>query len=145
MYIPKYFKVTNVDEIWDFVQKNSFGTIVTTEQGKPIATHLPLGLKKKGDDYYLTGHMAYGNPQWRTFETCEDVLVMFQGPNAYISSSWYGHEEVPTWNYQAVHVYGKASILQKDELIEELTIMLEKYEENRKNPVLWDKLSPQLL
>ena len=63
------------------------------------ATHLPLGLNKKGDDYYLTGHLAYGNPQWRSFETCEDVLVMFQGPNAYIASSWYGHEEVPTWNY----------------------------------------------
>lgn len=43
MYIPKYFKVTNVDEIWGFVQKNSFGTIVTTKKEKPIATHLPLG------------------------------------------------------------------------------------------------------
>jgi len=145
MYIPKYFKVTNVDEIWDFVQKNSFGTIVTTEQGKPIATHLPLGLTKKGDDYYITGHMAFGNPQWRTFETCEDVLVMFQGPNAYISSSWYSHENVPTWNYQAIHMYGKASILEKDELIEELTGMLEKYEHYSENPVLWDKLSPELL
>ncbi|PFN82872.1 protease [Bacillus sp. AFS076308] len=145
MYIPKYFKVTNVDEIWDFVQKNSFGTIVTTEQGKPIATHLPLVLTKKGDDYYITGHMAFGNPQWRTFETCEDVLVMFQGPNAYISSSWYSHENVPTWNYQAIHMYGKASILEKDELIEELTGMLEIYEHNRENPVLWDKLSPELL
>jgi len=145
MYIPKYFKVTNVDEIWDFVQKNSFGTIVTTEQGKPIATHLPLGLTKKGDDYYLTGHMAFGNPQWRTFEICEDVLVMFQGPNAYISSSWYSRENVPTWNYQVIHMYGKASILEKDELIEELTGMLEKYEHNRENPVLWDKLSPELL
>jgi transcriptional regulator len=70
---------------------------------------------------------------------------LFQGPNAYISSYWYGHEEVPTWNYQAVHVYGNASILEKDELIEELTMMLEKYEENRENPVLWDKLSPHLL
>ncbi|MBZ5751331.1 FMN-binding negative transcriptional regulator [Metabacillus rhizolycopersici] len=145
MYIPKYFKVTNVDEIWDFVHKNSFGTIVTTKKEKPIATHLPFGLTKKGDDYFITGHMAYGNPQWRTFETCEDVLVMFQGPHSYISSSWYGHEEVPTWNYQAVHVYGTASILDKEELIEELTTMLKKYEENRENPVLWDKLSPQLL
>jgi len=145
MYIPKYFKVTNVDEVWDFVQKNSFGTIVTTEQGRPIATHLPLGLNKKDDAYYITGHMAFGNPQWRIFEKCEDVLTMFQGPNAYISSSWYGHEEVPTWNYQAVHIYGKSSILEKDELIEELTKILEKHEVNRENPVLWDKLSPQLL
>lgn len=145
MYIPKYFKVTNVDEIWDFVQNNSFGTIVTTKQGKPVATHLPLGLNKKGDDYYITGHMAYGNTQWRTFETCEDVLVMFQGPHAYISSSWYSQENVPTWNYQAIHMYGKASILEKDELIEELTRMLEKYEQNRENPVLWDKLSSELI
>ncbi len=61
--------------------KNSFGTIVTTKKEKPIATHLPFGLTKQGDDYFITGHMAYGNPQWRTFETCEDVLVMFQGPH----------------------------------------------------------------
>ncbi|QII47747.1 FMN-binding negative transcriptional regulator [Bacillus paralicheniformis] len=145
MYIPKYFKVENVDEILDFVQKNSFGTIVTTEQGKPITTHLPLGFNKKGDDYYITGHVAYGNPQWRTFETCQDVLVMFQGPHAYISSSWYGHEEVPTWNYQAVHIYGQASILERDELIEELTVMMEKYEKHREHPILWANLSPQLL
>ncbi|MCY9186403.1 MULTISPECIES: FMN-binding negative transcriptional regulator [Bacillus] len=145
MYIPKYYKVTNVDDIWDFVQNNSFGTIITTAQGKPIATHLPLQLMKEGDTYYITGHIAYGNPQWRTFETCEDVLVMFQGPHAYISSSWYEKENVPTWNYQAVHVYGTASILNEEELKHDLTMLLQKYEKNRESPVLWDKLSPQLL
>ncbi|MCY8977820.1 FMN-binding negative transcriptional regulator [Bacillus atrophaeus] len=145
MYIPKYYKVTNVDDIWDFVQNNSFGTIVTTAQGKPIATHLPLQLMKEGDTYYITGHIAYGNPQWRTFETCEDVLVMFQGSHAYISSSWYEKENVPTWNYQAVHLYGTASILNEEELKHDLTMLLQKYEKHRKNPILWDKLSPQLL
>lgn len=145
MYIPRYFKVTDVDEIWDFVQENSFGTIVTTDQGKPIATHLPLQLVKEGDTYYITGHMAYGNPQWRTLETCENVLVIFQGPHAYISSSWYEEENVPTWNYQSVHIYGTASILDKEELIQDLTMLLQKYEKHRKNPVLWDKLTPQLL
>lgn len=145
MYIPKYFKVTDMNEVRDFIQKNSFGTIVTTKKGKPIATHLPLGLSEKDGDYYITGHMAYGNPQWRTFETCEDVLVMFQGPHAYISSSWYEHENVPTWNYQAVHVYGTASTLNEEELQQELTKMLQKYENHRENPVLWEKLSPQVL
>ncbi|MGG1220414.1 FMN-binding negative transcriptional regulator [Priestia endophytica] len=145
MYIPRYFKVTNVDEVWEFVQENSFGTMVTTKQGKPIATHLPLQLVKEGDTYYITGHVAYGNPQWRTFETCEDVLVMFQGPHAYISSSWYKQENVPTWNYQAVHVYGTASILNEEELKQDLTKLLQKYEKHRKNPVLWDKLSPEVL
>jgi len=145
MYIPKYYKVTDVNEIEDFIHANSFATLVTTKQGIPIATHLPLMFHKKGEDTYLTGHMAYGNPQWKTFETCGDVLVMFQGPHAYISSSWYAHENVPTWNYQAVHIYGQATILEKEELVEDLTMLLEKYEKNREKPVLWDNLSPELL
>ncbi|QPQ36154.1 FMN-binding negative transcriptional regulator [Lysinibacillus sp. JNUCC-52] len=145
MYIPKYYKVTDVNEIEEFIQMNSFATLVTTKQGKPIATHLPLMFNKKGEDCYLTGHMAYGNPQWRTFETSEDVLVMFQGPHAYISSSWYEQENVPTWNYQSVHIYGHATILEKEELVEDLTKLLEKYENNRENPILWESLSPELL
>ena len=60
MYIPKYFKVTNVDEIWDFVQKLFWNN--RHNKKKPIATHLPFGLTKQGDDYFITGHMAYGNP-----------------------------------------------------------------------------------
>ena len=107
MYTPKYFKVTSFDEILDFVRLNAFGTLITTKKGKPIGSHLPLQIIKEKDAYYITGHMAYRNPQWRTFKTCDDVLVIFQGPHAYISSSWYEHENVPTWNYQAVHIYGK--------------------------------------
>ncbi|MER2261645.1 MAG: FMN-binding negative transcriptional regulator [Psychrobacillus sp.] len=145
MYIPKYFKVSDLDEIKRFIQTNSFGALITTKKSKPIATHLPLQLHKEDDDYYLTGHMAYGNPQWRTFETAEDVLVIFQGPHSYVSSSWYEHENVPTWNYQAVHVYGKARILSEEELKQDLTLLLQKYEKHRKNPVLWENLSPQLV
>lgn len=144
MYIPKYFQVTNVDEIYNFIQQNAFGTIVTTEEGKPIATHLPLGFTKEGDDYYITGHMAYANPQWKTFEGAnENVLVMYQGPHAYISSSWYEHENVPTWNYQAVHVYGTAHIMSEQELEEDLIALLQKYEHHREQAVLWETLSPQ--
>lgn len=145
MYIPKYFQVTDFDEIRAFIQRNSFATVVTTSQGKPIASHLPLQLQKWEGEYYITGHMAYGNPQWRTFATCDQVLVIYQGPHAYISSSWYGHENVPTWNYQAVHVYGRASLLTEEELKQDLASLLETYEKHRENPVLWDTLSPELL
>ncbi|MGP4080669.1 FMN-binding negative transcriptional regulator [Pseudalkalibacillus sp. R45] len=144
MYIPKHFKVTNFDEIREFIQNNSFGTIVTTKQGKPIATHMPLELHKQGEDYYITGHMAYANPQWKTFEEDNDnVLVMYQGPHAYISSSWYKSENVPTWNYQSVHVYGTANIMSEQELQEDLILLLRKYERNRKNAALWENLSPE--
>ncbi|MBB4825022.1 transcriptional regulator [Sporosarcina luteola] len=145
MYIPKHFKVSDAEEIREFVQQNSFATLVTTKKGKPIATHLPMQLIKENDDYYITGHMAYGNPQWRTFVDSEDVLVMFQGTHAYISSSWYEQENVPTWNYQAVHIYGPARILEVEELKQDLAQLLQQYERHRENPVLWDKLSPSLL
>jgi len=145
MYIPKHFKVSDVEEIREFVQQNSFATLITTKKGKPIATHLPMQLMKENDDYFITGHMAYGNPQWRTFDAPEDVLVMFQGPHAYISSSWYEQENVPTWNYQAVHIYGPARILDVEELKQDLAQLLQKYEKHRENSVLWDKLSPSLL
>lgn len=145
MYIPKHFKVSDIKEIRDFIQHNSFGTLITTRKGKPIATHLPLQLVKKEDAYYVTGHMAYGNPQWRTFEEAETVLVTFQGPHAYISSSWYEQENVPTWNYQAVHLYGPARLLSFEELKQDLSMLLEKYEKHREEPVLWDKLSSSML
>jgi transcriptional regulator len=144
MYIPKHYKVTDFDEIREFVLNNSFGTIVTTKQGKPIATHLPLELHKQEDDYYITGHLAYANPQVETLkDDNEKVLVMYQGPHAYISSSWYKSENVPTWNYQSVHIYGTASIMNEQELQEDLKLLLQKYEQLRKNPVLWENLSSQ--
>ncbi|SOC25140.1 PaiB family negative transcriptional regulator [Ureibacillus xyleni] len=144
MFIPKYFQVTDFDEISEFIRMNSFGTIVTTENGKPIATHIPMDLIKNGDDDYIAGHMAYANPQWKTFGAGQDsTLVMFQGPHAYISSSWYNHENVPTWNYQSVHVYGTASVMSEQELEDYLTLLLKKYESHRENPVLWEKLSSE--
>ncbi|MBR7798313.1 FMN-binding negative transcriptional regulator [Agaribacter marinus] len=144
MYIPKHFKVTDLDEIKEFIEKNSFGTIVTTKQGKPIATHLLLELHKQGDNYFITGHLAYANPQWKTLEgENENVLVMYQGSHAYISSSWYKSENVPTWNYQSIHVYGTASIMNEQELQEDLILLLQKYEQAREKPALWENLSLQ--
>lgn len=145
MYVPKMFKVSDIQEIKEFVQQHSFGTLVTIQNGRPIATHIPLVLDQEGDDQYIAGHMALGNPQWRTLHECDEVLVMYQGPHAYISSSWYGHENVPTWNYQAVHMYGKPRILEKEELKIVMKNLLKKYESHRENPVLWETVSPELL
>lgn len=68
MYIPKRYQETNKQEIIDFIEKNVFGTIVTTKNGKPIASHLPLQLYTEGDDIFITGHMAHANPQWKTLK-----------------------------------------------------------------------------
>ncbi|PRR88619.1 MULTISPECIES: FMN-binding negative transcriptional regulator [unclassified Bacillus (in: firmicutes)] len=145
MYIPSFFQVKDMEEVKAFIQSHSFATVVTTTDEKPIATHIPVSFHQIEGSYVITGHMAIGNPQWKTFEENEKVLVIFQGPHAYISSSWYEKEAVPTWNYQAVHVYGKAVLLEKAELVKELTTMLETYESHREQPVLWDTLSDELL
>ncbi|WP_426551743.1 FMN-binding negative transcriptional regulator [Bacillus pumilus] len=145
MHIPSFFQVKDMEEIKAFIQSHSFATVVTTMDGKPIATHIPVSFLQIEDSFVISGHMAIGNPQWKTFEENEQVLVIFQGPHAYISSSWYEKEAVPTWNYQAVHVYGKAKLLEKSELVKELTTMLETYESHREQPVLWQTLSDELL
>ncbi|ARD55215.1 FMN-binding negative transcriptional regulator [Bacillus safensis] len=145
MHIPSFFRVKDMEKIKSFIQSHSFATVVTTSNGKPIATHIPVSFHQVDDSYVISGHMAIGNPQWKTFEESEKTLVIFQGPHAYISSSWYEKEAVPTWNYQAVHVYGKAELLEKSELVKELTTMLETYESHREQPVLWDTLSEELL
>nr|MDH3176018.1 FMN-binding negative transcriptional regulator [Bacillus pumilus] len=145
MHIPSFFQVKDMEEIKAFIQSHSFATVVTTMDGKPIATHIPVSFLQIEDSFVISGHMAIGNPQWKTFEENEQVLVIFQGPHAYISSSWYEKEAVPTWNYQAVHVYGKAKLLEKSELVKELTTILETYESHREQPVLWQTLSDELL
>ncbi|UCZ71503.1 FMN-binding negative transcriptional regulator [Bacillus pumilus] len=145
MHVPSFFQMKDMEKIKSFIQSNSFATVVTTTDEKPIATHIPVSFHQVEDSYVITGHMAIGNPQWKTFEENENVLVIFQGPHAYISSSWYEKEAVPTWNYQAVHVYGKAVLLEKGELVKEITTMLETYESHREQPVLWDTLSDELL
>lgn len=140
MYIPKFFQVNDFKEIEQFIQSNSFGMIVTEDQGKPLATHLPLIFQKNGDDYYISGHIAKGNPQWKTLNGNGNVLIIYQGAHAYVSS-WYEKENVPTWNYQAVHLYGEATVLNEQETIDGLKTLLTKYEQNRENPVLWDNLA----
>ncbi|MGP4072050.1 FMN-binding negative transcriptional regulator [Piscibacillus sp. B03] len=143
MYTPKHYRVEDFKEIQEFIQENSFGIIVSTDQGRPIATHVPLELHKQGTDYYITGHLAYANPQWKSFEDQDQVLVIFQGPHAYVSSLWYENEDVSTWNYQAVHLYGKVRLMTEDELREDLIKLLDKYERNRENSKVWDNLSSQ--
>ncbi|WP_152657682.1 FMN-binding negative transcriptional regulator [Oceanobacillus sp. CFH 90083] len=145
MYVPKRFKVTDTKEIWEFVHQHSFATLVTTENNIPVATHLPVMVNKQADDFLITGHVAYANPQWKTFEKGADALVIFQGPHAYVSSTWYSHENVPTWNYQAVHMYGTPRILEKDELKESLKILSDKYEKHRDPSFSMENFTPKLL
>jgi len=146
MYIPKFFKVHDIEKVKDFIQKNSFGILINQVDGKPWATHIPLVLEtKNANESILFGHIAKANKQWQAFQEGHEVLVIFQGPHAYISSSWYDHENVPTWNYAAVHVYGKIRIVDNNTLYEHLSKLVDKYETGNENPVQVSAMSANML
>lgn len=118
MHIPEINKKENIEEIKDFLHRNAFGILINQVNGRPWATHIPLELEVGADgNDILVGHIAKANPQWKGFTEDKEVLCIFNGPHAYISSSWYKEEEVPTWNYIAVHVYGELKILNEDEVM----------------------------
>jgi len=115
MYIPAAFTELDLSKLHDFIQQNSFGLLVSQVDGLPFATHLPFLLERTtGPHGTLVGHMARSNPQWR--ETGgQTALVIFSGPHAYISPTWYEAEQVvPTWNYIAVHAYGRVQIVEDE-------------------------------
>jgi transcriptional regulator len=136
MYTPADFKNENIEQVKAFIEANSFGILVSSLEAKLVATHIPLELYAKEDGTaVLQGHISRANPQWKNFQTTGEVMAIFPGPHAYISSSWYDHLNVPTWNYIAVHVYGDIRIIEGEELIESLSKMTHKYEKGSKNPV----------
>ena len=142
MYIHRLNHWENEPEVIDFIRKNAFASLISQVDGRPWATHLPFVLEKKSTgEVVLHGHLAKANSQWKSIREGEEVLVTFQGPHAYISSSWYNHENVPTWNYLAVHVYGKIRIIEGDELMHHLKSLVNIYEEGRPNRVHVETMS----
>ncbi|NDV43872.1 FMN-binding negative transcriptional regulator [Flagellimonas sediminis] len=146
MYIPAYYENKDLPEIKRFLAENSFGILVNVVDNRPWGTHIPLELEKdkEGRDI-LVGHIAKANPQSKVLGKDNEVLCIFNGPHAYVSSSWYKEEEVPTWNYIAVHVYGKLDLLTEEETMASMHRLVDKYEKSSKNPISLDNISPKTL
>jgi len=143
VYIPKYYQLHDYGEIKQFMHNNNFVTIITTDGGKPIATHLPVNIEEHSKALYISGHFAKGNKQWQTINNNDNILIIFHGPHAYVSSTWYEQEDVPTWDYESVHTYGEGQLLDEAQLTEDLTKMLKRYEQHRENGATWENLSDQ--
>ena len=131
MYIPKLYREEERSKILEFLQRNEFATLVTFDGEKPVASHLLMEVVEEGGSLLINGHMSKANPQWRTFERTPEVLVIFQGPHTYISPTWYNHVNVPTWNYQIIHVYGRPRMVtDHDETYAMLSRLVARNEEN---------------
>jgi transcriptional regulator len=145
MYVPDAHAITEMAALHDFMRQYSFAMLVTSGSAGLIASHLPLLLdlecKPSG---CLLGHMARANSQWR--DVRGEVLVVFSGPHAYISPSWYEEEgTVPTWNYAVVHAYGTFQIVEdRESVIDILRRSVHTYEGPRSEPWIFDESAPHV-
>ena len=124
MYTPEHFKETNPERIAAFIKGLGFGMLVTSPGGVPFISHLPFLFEcSTGMHGKLSGHMAKANLQWQHLEEAGEVLVVFQGPHAYISPTWYSSPGVPTWNYAVAHLRGQPRLI---EGVSELAALVER-------------------
>lgn len=120
MYTPPAFRLEDLADIHDAMRQARSATLVTATTDGLLGTPLPMLIDPREGPYgTLYAHLARANPQWRQTPTVE-ALAIFNGPEAYISPSWYAtkqetHKVVPTWNYVAVHAYGPAEFFEDPE------------------------------
>lgn len=142
MYIPKYYRLDDREHISALLTAHPFGILVAYDGQKLVATHMPFEWQEIGEQLKLLGHVARGNTIWRVAPQMADAMVIFQGPHTYISSSWYQDPNVPTWNYQAIHVYGTVRVIEDQEFHEAMQHMLNRYESGRPEGRTWESLEP---
>ena len=140
MYKLPYFTEENEDAVFDFMHKNSFAIVTGILEDKPVATHVPLDIKRDGGAIIFTGHMMKNTDHYKAFSQNENVLVIFTGPHCYVSASWYVKKQVAsTWNYIDVHAHGKIKFTDEEQTKRIIESLTNKYE-SPGSPAAFNKL-----
>ncbi|MFP6561918.1 FMN-binding negative transcriptional regulator [Paraburkholderia sp. B3] len=123
MYVPAHFAESRKEVLHTLIVQHPFGTLVTHGQSGLDANHVPFELAAaEGELGVLRAHVARANPVWQDVANGDEVLVIFQAGDAYISPNWYPskhetHKQVPTWNYRVVHAHGRITILDDERYV----------------------------
>ena len=141
MYVPSHFKEERVPVLHAAIQRAGLATLVTVGPDGLDASHVPMLLDREaGPLGTLYGHVARANPQWRGASPDLQALALFQGPDAYITPSWYATKQqtgevVPTWNYVAIHARGRVRFFDDAaRLLPLVTKLTEIHEASRAEP-----------
>jgi transcriptional regulator len=139
VYVPPLFKEDRVEVLHEAIRRARLATLVTATADGLIASHVPMLLDPAPAPYgTLVGHLARPNSQARG--ALGEALAIFQGPEAYVSPSWYATKRangkvVPTWNYVAIHAYGTAEFFTDPERLREVVTRLTvRHEADRPEP-----------
>lgn len=134
MYIPTEFEFTDQKLILEFLQLHPFGTLaVNGTDGFPVLVHIPFTCNFGSDKNHLEFHVASENEIVAAIQAMSQGTLIVQGAHGYISSSVYTHTNVPTYNYQAVHISGKLEVLDSSGLKNHLTQLVDSFEAKREN------------
>ncbi|MDQ2078408.1 FMN-binding negative transcriptional regulator [Marinimicrobium sp. ABcell2] len=142
MYIPKHFKEDDTQTLHQYIRDYSFGLLVVADANGIEANHVPfhLNTEESGTLGRLQCHVARSNPVWQRLGEGTKVLVVFQGPDAYVSPSWYPTKKetdrvVPTWNYLAIHAEGIAKTIEDSAwLLRQLHALTDQHESAMSEP-----------
>jgi transcriptional regulator len=141
MYLPKAFQESDAEVLASFVRARPLATFVSLDASGLCVDHFPMLLEPRADgSQVLCGHVARANPLWRNLGAGIDVLAVFQDPGTYITPSWYASKGesgkvVPTWNYMAVHVHGRARAIEDPHWLRQLVGRLtDAHESSRETP-----------
>lgn len=140
MYKISYFTETDEEKVFEMMERNPFAIVTGILNGFPVATHIPLEIEKRDGIIILKGHIMKETDHYKAFMQNENVLVIFTGPNCYVSASWYVTKNVAsTWNYMDVYIKGKVKFTDTEgtkKIIESIT---NKYE-NSESEAAYQKL-----
>ena len=147
MYNLPYYKAKDQQEVVDFMHANPFVTICGVDkEGFPVATQVPVLLKTENDKIIISGHVMRKQDHTNAFELNNNVLVIFSGPSAFVSASWYSVKGVAsTWNYQTVHALGKMEMKGEDHLYDLLSELTAHFEKDPNAPTQVKNLDPDYM
>lgn len=152
MYLPEHFKEEDTERLHQYIHAYSFGVLVIADEAGIEANHLPFHLDTKAGPFgTLECHVSRNNPAWQLIENNSRVLAIFQGPNAYISPSWYPSKVetgrvVPTWNYLAAHAEGTARVVHDPFWLKEhVRRLTDQHEAGRNSPWSVDDSPPDFI
>lgn len=144
MFQSEKYKKSDKDFTFNFIKDYPFTTFVTSED-ELLATHIPILIKEDTEEFILYGHIANENEQLKDLKDGAKALLIFKGPDTYVSSSWYEEKNISTWDYTALHVNCRLKVQTRDELIESLKRLVYRFEKERNNPMLYHDLPDEMV
>ncbi len=147
MYHLPHFKEKDRSVVIDFMKQHPFAMLIGVDAGgSPVATQLPFLVKEKEGVLYLQSHMMLQTDHCKAFETNQQALVLFTGPDTYVSASWYENpRQASTWNYMTVHARGTLMFLEHEQLLEVLEETTAHFERDPQSPAQYKELSPDYI